>query len=74
MVKHYRELYPYLGATTKKCLKRRVTRSGRPYYWRPRVDLLKRLACLTGLNIEQIQNMLYQLRDFYLKNSPEEEE
>ena len=71
---HYRELGTYLQAPSKKCLKRRRTQSGKPYYYRPRVDLLKRLSEVTGEDIEEVQNMLYQLRDFYLKNSSEAEE
>ena len=67
---HYRELNRHLQGASRLCLKRRRTALGKPYYYRPRVDLLERLSKVTGESMEDVQNMLYQLRDFYLKNSP----
>lgn len=68
---HYRELDRYLQKNTVTCLKRRWTKGGHPYYYKPRTDLLIRLSKLTGEDMESVQNMLFELRDLYLRVYPD---
>lgn len=51
-------LYPQLGTTSKRAMMRVRGDFGRPYTYRPRGTLLKRLANRNGMTIEAVHNQL----------------
>jgi hypothetical protein len=60
-------LYPKLSSRSKKALTRKIGRWGKPYYYRPRGHLLKRLARETGMTVSQVQSQLEKERDYLLQ-------
>lgn len=63
----YLEIIEHINPKTRDCLMRRYTKGGEPYFYRPRSDLLLRLSRETGEDVESVLNMLFKLRDFYLR-------
>ncbi|MEG5018263.1 MULTISPECIES: hypothetical protein [unclassified Microcoleus] len=59
-------LYPKLGTDSKKALTRKTSRWGRPYNYRPRGNLLERLARETGQTINQVRSQLEKEREYLL--------
>lgn len=55
-------LYPQLGTTSKRALLRIRGNFGRPYTYRPRGNLLQRLARDNGLSIEATYRQLFEER------------
>ena len=62
-------LYPKLGTDSKKALNRKNGRWGKPYYYRPRGNLLERLARETGMTINQVRSQLEKEREYLLKQN-----
>lgn len=57
-----RQLYSLLSTRSRRSLLRRSRRYGHPYQYRPRADLLARLAQATGRTTEQVEVALLDLR------------
>ena len=55
-------LYPRLSTRSKKALTRKNGYWGKPYIYRPRGQLLERLARETGMTINQVQSQLEKER------------
>jgi hypothetical protein len=60
----------YCKATrkTRLCMRRKRTRYGNPYRYKPRADFLRRLAQETGNSIEQIKEQIQEERRYLLEN------
>lgn len=59
-------LYHLLGTTSQRAIRRKKGAFGRPYYYRPRGNLLERLARETGLTKDQVYDQLMKERDEFL--------
>lgn len=58
------KLYDRLGTTSQRAMRRKNGPGGRPYYYRPRITLLRRLAKETGLTVEQVlDGLMAERRD-----------
>ena len=55
-------LYYKLSTCSRRAIRRKNGPGGRPYYYRPRMPLLKRLAEETGMTVEQVQDALMEER------------
>lgn len=59
--------YPVLSTRSKRAMKRRRSRGGRPYMYKPRQDLLENLAAKYDMGVEQVHDQLIR-EHLYLKN------
>ncbi len=59
------KLYRSLCTRSKRALKRKKKRNGKPYLYRPRGDLLSRLAEENDWTIEQAYTELLELRALF---------
>lgn len=55
-------LYYKLGTQSRRAIRRSKTRYGRPYEYRPRGNLIRRLANETGQSYEQVLDQLMEER------------
>ena len=60
-------LYPQLSTRSQRCMRRRVKRTGYPYEYRPRGNLLQRLATDNNLTIDQTYQQLMRERNELLR-------
>lgn len=60
-------LYPKLSTRSKKAMCKLKKRYGRSYHYKPRGQLLERLAKETGLTIDQVHDQLLRERAVILK-------
>lgn len=58
--------YSRMGTTSKRAMARAKTRHGRPYSYRPRITLVRRLSRELGLSNEAVLDRIYQEREFIL--------
>lgn len=56
-------LYDRLSTCSKRALRRIKGRGGRPYQYRPRGNLLQRLASETGMTVSAVYLQLMDERD-----------
>lgn len=63
------ELYYKLSTCSRRAIRRRKGAFGRPYYYRPRGNLLARLAEETGRSKEEIFDQLMKERDEILSKT-----
>lgn len=63
------KLYDRLSTRSKRAFKRKNGAGGRPFYYRPRITLLLRLAAETGLTVEQVQDRLMEERRDWLRQT-----
>jgi hypothetical protein len=61
-------LYSRLQTKSRRALLKVRGRFGRPYFYRPRGDLLQRLSRETGLSIEQVYVQLFREREILLRD------
>ena len=54
--------YRRLGTPSRRAIVKTKTRSGQPYYYRPRGDLLQRLSAESGLPVPQVLERLMEDR------------
>lgn len=59
--------YPRMSTCSRRALLRKKTKWGRPYFYRPRSNLLQRLSRETGLTVGQVFNQLMIERQYFLK-------
>jgi len=62
-------LYPRLSTRSKKALTRKNSYWGKPYVYRPRGNLLERLARETGTTVNQVRSQLEKEREYLLKQN-----
>lgn len=60
-------LYPKLGTRSKRAILKIKKRYGKPYHYKPRGDLLARLAEEMGWTIDQVHDQLLRERQVLLK-------
>jgi hypothetical protein len=60
-------LYPRLSTRSKKALTRKNSYWGKLYIYRPRGNLLERLARETGTTVNQVRSQLEKEREYLLK-------
>ncbi|QCS50310.1 hypothetical protein FEK30_13255 [Picosynechococcus sp. PCC 11901] len=60
-------LYPRLGTCSKRSFLKTKKRYGQPKPYKPRGQLLQRLAAETGWTIDQVHEQLLRERDVLLK-------
>jgi len=69
------DLYYRLGTCSRRAITKTRKKYGRPYIYRPRGDLLERLAQETGLSLWDVRQKLYEEREELLqqiaRHSPE---
>lgn len=63
------KLWTQLGTNSRRALSRRNKRFGHPYVYRPRGNLLLRLARENGTTVEAIYQQLMQLRAELLRSN-----
>lgn len=63
-------LYPKLGTCSRRAIRRSKTRYGRPYEYRPRGNLLRRLSHETGLSLDGVLDQLRDERAYLLEQGP----
>jgi hypothetical protein len=59
-------LYRKLSTRSRRAIRRKISRFGRPYEYRPRGNLLKRLSEESGLSKEQVLEKLMEERGYLL--------
>lgn len=59
-------LYPRLGTTSKRAIRRVKHRWGHPYEYRPRGNLIRRLSEETGYSYEWVQDRLMEERQYLI--------
>ena len=59
-------LYPKLGTDSKKALTRKNGRWGKPYNYKPRGNLLERLAHQTGMTLDEVRSQLEKEREYLI--------
>lgn len=62
------DLYHRLCTRSRRAFKKTKGRWGRQYIYRPRGDLLNRLASETGMSLWDVREKLYEEREEYLKS------
>lgn len=61
--------YPKLSTRSKKALMRKNNRWGKPYNYKPRGNLLARLANETGLTVDQVWVQLQKEREYLISQN-----
>lgn len=61
-------VYPELSTNSKRAMRRKKTRWGRPAQYNPHGDLLQRLSQKLGMTIDQVQAQIEAERAELLKN------
>jgi hypothetical protein len=64
-------LYPKLSTRSRRAIRKEKGRWGHPYDYRPRGNLLSRLAFETGLSKEQVYDQLLKERHYLLSKDGE---
>lgn len=59
--------YPKLSTRSRRAIVREKTKWGRPYYYRPRANLMMRLSRETGMTVGQVYNQLMVERLYLLR-------
>lgn len=60
-------LYPKLGTPSRRAMRKAKTHYGRPYEYRPRGNLIRRLSHETGLTPTQVWDRLMEEREYLLR-------
>lgn len=61
------KIYPRLSTRSKRAILRTKTHWGKPYEYRPRIDLIKRLSRELNMPLSEIYNQILQEREFLTK-------
>lgn len=61
-------LYRQLGTPSRRAIKRVTSRFGKPYTYKPRGDLLTRLARDNGLSLTETYQRLMDERQYLIRN------